>query len=150
VSYWRDSPVLFERAIAVTRNNFVMHYNYGTYLCRQGRSDEGARHFEEAIRINPAWQENHLALLKQKKFDVVIKYISEAIRQRRNWPNIHEMYNDLGMAYECKGSLILAEQNYRMALLQKPDYEMARNNLASVLTRQGKMPGPTKTDEEKP
>ncbi len=154
VSYWRDSPALFERAIAVTKDNFVMHYNYGTYLCGQGRYDEGIRHFKEAIRINPEYliarQKLHLALLKQKKVDEVISYLTEAIRQQKDRPDIYKMYNDLGMAYELKGDLILAEQNYKMALAIKPDYEIARNNLASVSARQGKMPGPAKTDAGNP
>jgi hypothetical protein len=151
VSYWWDGPTLFERSLAVSNRNTVMHYMPGMNLYKEGSSDKETRHVEEAIRINPAWQKNRLALLKQKKFDLVINWLNdEAFRKESVWPNIHEMYNDLGRAYEGKGDLILAEQNYRMALSLKPDYELARNNLASVLSKQGKMPGPTKTNAENP
>jgi len=37
VSYWRDSVTLFERAIAVTKNNFLMHHHYGMYLSEEGK-----------------------------------------------------------------------------------------------------------------
>jgi protein O-mannosyl-transferase len=150
VSYWWDGPTLYERSLAVSGRNTIIHYIPGMNLYKEGSPDKEPRHVEEAIRINPAWQKNRLALLKLKKFDLVISWLNKAFQKESVWPDMHEMYDDLGMAYECKGDLILAEQNYRMALSIKPDYETARNNLASVLTKQGKMPAPAKTDAGNP
>jgi tetratricopeptide (TPR) repeat protein len=144
--YWQNSATLFGRTIAVTKNNFLIHNNYGLYLSRQGRYDEAIEHFKEAVRIYPLYltarQNIYLAFREQGKFDEVIAWLTEELKERKDWPNVHEMYNGLGMAYEHKGNLTLAEQNYRMALSIKPDYEMARNNLASMLSKQGKTPGP--------
>ncbi len=154
VGYWQDSATLFSRTLAVTENNWVIHNNYGVYLFRMGRYDEAIGHFKEAIRICPehfsARHNLHTTLLKQKEYDEAINYITEAIRLRKDWPDMHKMYSDLGIAYEHKGDLILAEQNYKMALAIKPDYEIARNNLASVSARQDKMSGPVKTGAGNP
>src|SRR5262245_7652733 len=51
VGYWRDDGTLYERALAVTEDNFVAHTNYGSALLAQGRVDEALRHYEEALRI---------------------------------------------------------------------------------------------------
>ncbi len=148
VGYWRDSPTLYQRAIAVTRNNFVMHDNYGLYLFEQGRYEEATQHFKEALRICPGYPEARgnlcTTLLEQKKLDEAITCLTEALQERNDWPDMHKMYNNLGSAYAQKGNLTLAEVNYRKALALKPDYEPARNNLALVLAKQGKMPEPPK------
>ena len=144
VSYWRDSPTLFERAIAVTKNNYVMHHNYGLYLCRQGQYEEGIRHFKESALICPkyldAQQSICWALLQQKKFDEAISCLTNALQERNDWPEKHKMYYSLGLAYEQKGNLAQAEANYRKAITLKPDFAPTRDGLASVLTRQGKPP----------
>jgi protein O-mannosyl-transferase len=151
--YWQNSATLFGRTIAVTKNNFLIHNNYGTYLGEQGRYDEAIEHFKEAVRIYPGYltarQNLYLAFWKQGKFDEVITWLTEELKKRKDRPDLHDMheiYSELGLAYEQKGDLALAEQNYRMALSIKPDYETARNNLASVMSKQGKMPAPAKTD----
>jgi len=140
VGYWRDSPTLYKRALAVTRNNFVMHNNYGLCLCKQRRYEEAAQHFKKAISTCPGYLDARwnlcTMLLEQKKFDEAIICLTEALRERNDWPEIHKMYNKLGYAYAQKGDLTLAEVNFRKALSLKPDYEPARRNLARALAKQ--------------
>ncbi|MEE9370384.1 MAG: tetratricopeptide repeat protein, partial [Sedimentisphaerales bacterium] len=64
VQRWRNSLTLFKHAIAVTKNNYTMHYNYANALRRDGRLDQAIRHFEETVRINPKYYkgQNNLAL----------------------------------------------------------------------------------------
>ncbi|MGA2070743.1 MAG: tetratricopeptide repeat protein, partial [Sedimentisphaerales bacterium] len=143
VSYWQDSPTLCKRALAVTEDNFIMHSNYGEYLCEHGQYEEGIRHLKEAVRIcpdyPPARKNICTALLAQKKFDEAIRCLTEVLQEGNNWPDMHQMYNNLGSIYAQKGNLDLAEINFRKALSLKPDYEPARRNLALVLAEQGKM-----------
>jgi len=144
VGYWQDSFTLFERAIAVTKNNFIMQNNLGGLLAQKGRYDEALAHFRESARISPnytsARQNICLMLVNQKRFDDAITCLAEALQERPDWPDIHEMYNNLGWAYEQKGNLQLAELNYRKALIFKSDYPPAIANLASLLKKQGKLP----------
>jgi tetratricopeptide (TPR) repeat protein len=146
VGYWQDSPTLFGRTIAVTENNFIIHNNYGVHLFLQRQYDEAIRYFKEATRICPAFlparQNLCQTLLEQGKLDEAITCLTKALQERDDWPEMHKMYNGLGWAYEQKGNLTLAKINYRKALSIKPDYELARNNLASVLAKQSKSPQP--------
>jgi tetratricopeptide (TPR) repeat protein len=149
VGYWRDSPTLCKRALAATKNNFIMHDSYGEYLCEQGQYEEGIRHLKEAVRIcpdyPPARRNICTALLAQKKFDEAISCLTEALQARNDWSDMYKMYNNLGSAYAQKGNFALAEINFRKALSLKPDYEPARKNLALALAKQGKMTSPQTT-----
>jgi len=53
LQYWRDSISLFERALAVTENNYVMHNNYANLLQSLGRTDEAIAHYQQCIRLQP-------------------------------------------------------------------------------------------------
>jgi Tfp pilus assembly protein PilF len=142
VSYWRDSTTLFEHAIAVTKNNYTIHYNYGLDLLEQRKYEEALQHFKEASRICPQYLEARgnicITLLAQKRFDEAIGCFTDMIKERNDWPETYKMYSGLGWAYEQKGELALAETNFRKALMLKPDYQSAQNGLKSVLTKQGR------------
>jgi Tfp pilus assembly protein PilF len=144
VSYWRDSPTLFTRAIAVTKNNHVIKYNYGLYLCRQGQYEEGIRLFKESVLMCPEYPEAQQsicwALLAQKKFDEAIVCFGDALKERNDWPKMYMMYYHLGLAYEQKGDFALAETNYRKAITLNPNFVPAQDSLTSVLAKQGKTP----------
>jgi len=51
--YWSDSIRLFSRALAVTSENGLMHYNLAVALNDQGRKAEALPHFQAADRIKP-------------------------------------------------------------------------------------------------
>jgi Flp pilus assembly protein TadD len=53
VSTWRDSRTLYERAIAVTRNNYLARYNLAVTLSHLGLGDAAVAQFREAIRLHP-------------------------------------------------------------------------------------------------
>jgi hypothetical protein len=142
VGYWRDAPTLFSRAINVTQDNDFVLDCYGYYLCEQGQYDEGMRYFQEAIRIHPLnlITQKYIctAFLSQNKFDEAIGCLTMVLQESTDLPNIQEMYNQLGYAYERKGDFVQAEVYYRKTLKVKPDNEFARNSLASLLAKQGK------------
>jgi tetratricopeptide (TPR) repeat protein len=60
VNTWRDPMALFERAVAVTENNFIAHMNLADELLQRGRADEAEPHAREALRIKPGSPEARL------------------------------------------------------------------------------------------
>jgi tetratricopeptide (TPR) repeat protein len=63
-SYWRDSEILWDRTIAVTKDNYFAHASLADLLMRRGRVNEAIEHSKEALRIRPgdANAENNLGL----------------------------------------------------------------------------------------
>jgi len=53
VSFWRTSDTLFARALAVTRDNYVAHFNLATAAADRGAVDEAIEHLREVVRIAP-------------------------------------------------------------------------------------------------
>ena len=50
-AYWRDSETLWNRTIAVTRDNFFAHASLADLLMRHDRVSEAIAHSEEALRL---------------------------------------------------------------------------------------------------
>ena len=54
IGYWRDSPTLWSRSLAVTpANNFVAEESLGYVLLRDHRTDEAAPHLFNALELRP-------------------------------------------------------------------------------------------------
>ena len=53
--YWRDSLVLFTRAVQVTDQNPVAEYYLAEALMEVGRSREGAEHFRHVVALRPTY-----------------------------------------------------------------------------------------------
>jgi tetratricopeptide (TPR) repeat protein len=85
VKTWRDPATLFERAIAVTENNFIAHKNLADELLRRGRADEAEFHYREALRIQPDWSEARLGwadlLLAQGRVGEALGRVEEELQR---------------------------------------------------------------------
>jgi tetratricopeptide (TPR) repeat protein len=62
VGHWRDSRTLFERTLAVTRDNYLVHGFLARDHLAARRVDEAERHYREALRLRPRWLEPRLGL----------------------------------------------------------------------------------------
>jgi hypothetical protein len=82
--YWKNSVTLFKRAVDVTKNNHLAHYNLGVALWNLGRFDEGLSHCKEALRINPDDESAHLdvgsALIHLGRWEDALSHFREALR----------------------------------------------------------------------
>lgn len=54
--YWKNSITLFERTLAVTDGNWLMHNNLGAALLAQERLDEANLHIEKALAIRSNYE----------------------------------------------------------------------------------------------
>ena len=89
--HWRDSIALFERALAVTTDNYVAHNNLGNALAARGRLAEAILQYQAAIRINPAKAQsfNNLGatLMLQGKNEKARVYFHKALEIQPNYPD---------------------------------------------------------------
>lgn len=53
LDHWKDARAMAERSIAVSANNYVMHYNLALALQEEGDLAGARRHYEEAIALEP-------------------------------------------------------------------------------------------------
>ncbi|MBN1765467.1 MAG: tetratricopeptide repeat protein [Sedimentisphaerales bacterium] len=123
VGYWHDSDALFEHTLAVTKDNYVIHNNYGYYLSEQGRNDLAVYHFQEAVRIKPNYTNalNNLAtvLKDQGNIEGAIETWYEVLKLAPDHASAH---SNLGLTLAQKGRIDEAILHFKTALSIKPDW----------------------------
>jgi len=106
--HWKNSIFLFKQILAVTDENYVIHYNMGVAmgnaLAQQGHPSEAIRYFSKALEINP---------------------------------DDARVHNNLGLVLADQGETALAIEHYTQALTVKPDFAEAHYNMANALANQG-------------
>jgi tetratricopeptide (TPR) repeat protein len=142
VRYWKDNVTLWTHETELTLNldAFQAHLSLGTVLREQGRLDEAAEHFSEAMRIKPdsaaLQHEMGLLLAKQGKFDEAIGPFQEAVRLKPDFP---EAQRDLGLALSHQGRAGEATDHLSIAVHLKPDSSEWSYELGIALASQGKV-----------
>ncbi|MEX2207817.1 MAG: tetratricopeptide repeat protein [Myxococcota bacterium] len=84
LSYWSDDLALWQRALAVTDDNWFAHTQAGVELAARGRNEEARVQLAEATRLAPEWepaQANHgFVLLRvgrpQEAIDALLRALS--------------------------------------------------------------------------
>ena len=140
VGYWADAVALYEHALAVTSDNWLVHNNLGLVLFKRGRTMEAIAHYEEALRIWPDYAEAHfnlgIALGKEGRRLEAIEEYEQALRKR---PDLADAHYNLGNELLDAGRPAEAIRHYGDALRLKPDDGEARNNLGNALARLGRL-----------
>jgi tetratricopeptide (TPR) repeat protein len=138
---WRSTEVLWTHALRHgAGRSAVVHDNLGFELARQGRLEEAAREYAEALRLNPGFAEVHSNLGRilegQGRLEEAGREYAEALRLN---PGFAMAHNNLGAILERQGRLEEAAREYAEALRLNPDLAEAHNNLGSMLGRQGRL-----------
>jgi Flp pilus assembly protein TadD len=138
LQYWRDGETLFERALAVTKDNPIAQSHLGAALGEAGRLPEAMEHFREALRLKPDDDTAHdnlgHALLQTGQPQEAIEHFREALRLE---PGSALAHNNLGVALAQTGQPQEAMEHFREALRLKPDYATAHYNLGVALLQTG-------------
>jgi len=140
VSYWRNDAALYERALAVTRDNFVAHTNYGTALLAEGRVDEALRHYDEALRIDPRAAQAHanvgVALAARGDAVGALAAFGRALALDPRDAGTHVRAADV---LARVGRLDEAIAHYETAAALEPASADVRNNLGFLLAARGRL-----------
>jgi tetratricopeptide (TPR) repeat protein/2-polyprenyl-3-methyl-5-hydroxy-6-metoxy-1,4-benzoquinol methylase len=135
-----DAAHRYRRILAVNPRDYPeVHMNLGLALLQQGKLDEAATSYKEALELRPNDVEGLLNLGNilgdLGKPDEAIACYRKALVISPDFPDVH---NSLGATLYGLGMLDEAVASYRRALEIRPDFVMALNNLAATLTAQGK------------
>jgi len=169
VRYWRNSIVLYEHALAVTENNYLVHNNLGDVLEKKGDLKEASEHYSKAVGIKPdyAVAHNNLGEIKARQGMVKEGMVKEAMshyyQALQSKPDYAKPYNNLGIELAKQGKLqeavfhlsraleivgaVLARQgkvdeamaHFLEALRIDPSFARAYNNLGEAFVRRGKL-----------
>jgi len=139
IGYWQDSGTLFNHTLAVTKDNYVAYNNLGTYLCSQGRIEEGMRCYVRSLQISPndsdVWYNLGNALTKLNDLDGAVHAYHRALQLA---PDHADILNNLGFTLATEGRFTDAVECFEEALRLNPGFFDAHNNLADVLYYQHK------------
>jgi tetratricopeptide (TPR) repeat protein len=112
----------------------------GLAFIRQGRQEEAAACWRQALARKPDYPEAHSnlanVLLEQGKPDEAAMSLQEALRHKPDYPEAH---NNLGNVLLVQGKLDEAAASYRQAVHFHPRFADAHNNLGNVLRCQGNL-----------
>ncbi len=138
---WQDTEGYFRYMLTLSENPGLsqVHGFLGTFLLEQGRLDEAAREFREAIRLKPHVSDPHnnlgKVLLAQGRIPEAVDEFGEAIRLKQDFSLAHA---NLGLALLQSGRDDEAERHLREAIRLEPGLAEAHDYLAALLLRQRK------------
>lgn len=140
VTYWKDNQTLYEHALAVTSDNWLIQNNLGVELKRQSRYDDAIDHFLKAIRIRSdaalAYEGLAESLTAKGRFDQAKPFFLEAIRLN---PANASLRISLGNALYARRNLDEAAIQYKEALRIRANDFISSYNLANVVAEQGRL-----------
>ncbi len=131
---WRTPKVLWTHALEHGGRSATAHLNLGLVLSLGGDFAAAARHFIEAIRLDPGDPRPYLnlgvVLLHQGDLAEAERHYTEGIRF---YPGSPEPHINLGAILAGRGDYAAAAAHYAEALRLDPDHIQARINLARIL-----------------
>ncbi|MGW8300925.1 MAG: tetratricopeptide repeat protein, partial [Desulfobacterales bacterium] len=140
VSYWKNSIRLFEHALEVTDENYVIHNNLGFELSLQGQKDKALEHYSAALSINPNFELAYInygsTLFAQGKREESFAYYQALLKVRPGYAGVH--YN-FGVLLLKTGRIDEAVVHFHEALRIKPEYAEAYNSLGAAMVAKGKL-----------
>ena len=111
----------------------------GNALREQGKLEEAAAEYRQALALKPAYAEAHsnlgVVLQEWGKLEEAIAHYRQALALK---PAFAEVHYNLGNALREQDKLEAAAAEYRQALALKPAYAEARLNFGNILKEQGK------------
>jgi Tfp pilus assembly protein PilF len=149
VSYWKNTLTLYEHTLEITKNNYVIHNNYGCYLRNQGVLDAAIENFNKALQIKPdyvaALNNLGMTLRTQGKIDQAVIQWQKALDLQPYHPNVNA---NLGFALAMQGRYEQAIEHFNIALKVKPDLPGVNYMLADIYYQWGNHELATKNLEQ--
>jgi tetratricopeptide (TPR) repeat protein len=137
---YKDAETLWHDTLDKNPDAWLAHNNLGTLFQAQGRLEEAASHYRQALRVRPDFAEslNNLGIIlsTQGKLDEAIDFYLKAIKSR---PDLAAAHQNLGDALSAQGKSGEAVTYYLKALKLRPDVVDVHGNLGVALVAQGRI-----------
>lgn len=129
----------YERLVKLDPYSSANHYKLGLSYQLVNRLKEAAASYLRALKLDPKdWRSNMnlgLVYLALEQIDDAVTYLERAsVLQSDN----AEIWSNLGVALDARGSVVLAEAAYKKALELDPKQDLTLLNLGSNLVLQNK------------
>jgi tetratricopeptide (TPR) repeat protein len=136
---YESEKTLWTDTVARNPEAWVAHYNLGSVLSQEGRSNEAIRHYRRAALIKPDYPRVHnnlgIELRMQGRPGEAIRHFAEALRLA---PGFTKAHVNLGSALMDLNRHEQANLHLRRALRIDPDFAGAHFNLGMSLHAQGR------------
>jgi tetratricopeptide (TPR) repeat protein len=137
--YWQNSETVFRHAIAVTKDNWLAHYNLAEALSDPGRRKEAVAEYDRALAIHPRFARAHNnlgnLLLLRGQVDEAIAHWQQALEIE---PGLAGGHLNLGIVLLGKGQVDEAIAHLERALAIDPGLANAHNSLGHAMLRKGR------------
>lgn len=139
VRHWRNNITLFGHAVEVTENNYVMHSNFGSALCKDGMVEQGLGHLISALKINPQ-DKNSLfnisrVFLGMGRPDKAVIFLNKLLELNVK-TGMADVYYNLGAAYAMQRKYEKAIENFNHALRIRPGWADVYYNIGATYIQQ--------------
>jgi tetratricopeptide (TPR) repeat protein len=138
IGAWRNSATLYQRALAVTDDNYLAHTGSGNLLLQEGRLDDAERHFDEAVRVRPGWPKARMGLADiaaaRGKLDEALRIYEEELKRN---PDDIEMIGRYGTTLGLAGRNAEARLHLLRALDASPGVAELHLTLSIIEAQQG-------------
>jgi tetratricopeptide (TPR) repeat protein len=139
-AYWQDSVTLLRYYLSQQPNDWKLHTRMGNEWIQRRDHRAAIGEFNEAIRLNPGWTENHLnagrALFTVGDYAEAAQAFSVALEQTPNDWRAHML---MGMTRQRLGRVEGALQEFQTAARLAPKAAMPHFNIANIWGQQGKL-----------
>ncbi len=125
----------FNSALAIFPESTEAWYGIGMFHQTKGELEEAIMAYKTVVLYDSTWadpyyNQGYIHLIINGNLDSAIFYLSKATELD---PNYYQAYNNLGLAYETKGDRVNAKKFYQKAVDINPDFQLAKDNLNSVM-----------------
>jgi protein O-mannosyl-transferase len=137
---WRDAEAFWSDNVRKSLLKARPHNNLGLALMEAGKFTEAQKHFETALKLDPAYHQSYTNLgnlfQMENEFNKALFFYVRAIEIN---PIYTKAYNNLGGLLYNLGRLNEATYYLEKLIKMDPDNESGLNNLGLVYRQQGKL-----------
>jgi tetratricopeptide (TPR) repeat protein len=133
VPLWRNTEILFQHALKVTKGSIVVYNVLGAEAERRDNPDKAIAYYKESIKIADNAEARHNLgnlFFKKSKNDEAVHQFQAALHLK---PRLAATHNSLGNVLVALRRMGEAVEHYKLALKYEPGLALAHYNYAMAL-----------------